>query len=499
MPSGPGVRVDAGVESGCGISPYYDPMVAKIIAWGASRDVALGRLRRALAGTALFGPANNRDFLLDVLGRSGFESGAATTVFPGGGISRRVRRRAGRSTSMAIAAVLTHLHRCDRAMAASAPPIPSLRDWSSTGALASHFAYSTGEGAVPVVVHTRGDGGYRVSVADEAMDIAVAGRDDNSAVVEVDGAPRRVLYHSVDRRCIHLANGSHSGAWTDVLGIRAPADEADAGHRLVAPMHGVLVDLAVKPGDRVSSGYRLGVLEAMKMQHELTAHGDGIVGKVHLRWARRWRRALSYWILNRRPENEALKQETDFRDESDALDRVLASLSPAGCQRPTQFKGWTLNDIVTHLHVWNQAADYALNEPDAFQRFLAKAGPAMMSGDMRAVEHEQQGGHAGSELVERWRAFLSRHGRPLRRRRSENPDPVGRPVDVGTLGHDRAADGDLGPRAGDLRRAGHRTHRHRPHRQHCRAGRKDLRIQFRQPQADTARAGAPCATDGPVR
>ncbi len=100
-----------------------------------------------------------------------------------------------------------------------------------------------------------------------------------------------------------------------------------------------------------------------------------------------------------------MKQATDFRDESDALYRVLASLSPADYQRPTQFKGWTLNDIVTHLHVWNQAADYALNEPDAFQRFLAKAGPAMMSGDMRAVEHEQQGGHAGSELVEIWRAF----------------------------------------------------------------------------------------------
>ena len=81
--TGEGVRVDAGIETGMEISPFYDPMVAKVIAWGDSREIARHRLINALKETALFGSTTNRSFLIDVLGREAFAKGEATTAFIG--------------------------------------------------------------------------------------------------------------------------------------------------------------------------------------------------------------------------------------------------------------------------------------------------------------------------------------------------------------------------------------------------------------------------------
>ena len=80
-PLGEGVRVDHGLLSGQEISPFYDPMIAKIIAWGEDRHTACRRLVRALENTVLFGVENNRRFLLDVLRRPAFVAGEATTAF----------------------------------------------------------------------------------------------------------------------------------------------------------------------------------------------------------------------------------------------------------------------------------------------------------------------------------------------------------------------------------------------------------------------------------
>ncbi|MEM7459839.1 MAG: acetyl-CoA carboxylase biotin carboxylase subunit, partial [Pseudomonadota bacterium] len=80
-PEGEGIRVDDGIETRSDVSPFYDAMVAKIIAKGDTRPEALRRLRAALESTALFGPATNRDFLIDALSQPEFAEGAATTAF----------------------------------------------------------------------------------------------------------------------------------------------------------------------------------------------------------------------------------------------------------------------------------------------------------------------------------------------------------------------------------------------------------------------------------
>jgi len=101
-----------------------------------------------------------------------------------------------------------------------------------------------------------------------------------------------------------------------------------------------------------------------------------------------------------------IEQAWDFRDESEALHRTLAPLADADFARATQFKGWTINDVVSHLHAWNRAADLGLRDPDGFARFrdqlLAELGKGR-----RIVEIEKGwlDGLANRALVEEWRRF----------------------------------------------------------------------------------------------
>lgn len=100
------------------------------------------------------------------------------------------------------------------------------------------------------------------------------------------------------------------------------------------------------------------------------------------------------------------QQPLDFRDESEALYRVLADLGDADFRRTTQFKGWTIHDVVSHLHAWNWAADLSLNDPAGFQDFLAKTLGEMAKGRrIRAVEADWLDDKEGRARLEQWREF----------------------------------------------------------------------------------------------
>jgi uncharacterized protein (TIGR03084 family) len=97
-----------------------------------------------------------------------------------------------------------------------------------------------------------------------------------------------------------------------------------------------------------------------------------------------------------------LQQAIDFRDESDALHALLAPLSDADLARPTRFKGWTIDDIVGHLHFWNAAARRALLDEAGFVELLGRVMQGLKTG-LRAFEDHENGGLKGRPLLAAWR------------------------------------------------------------------------------------------------
>jgi uncharacterized protein (TIGR03084 family) len=97
-----------------------------------------------------------------------------------------------------------------------------------------------------------------------------------------------------------------------------------------------------------------------------------------------------------------MQQATDFLNESEALSALLAPLSDADFEMPTQFKGWTINNIIRHLHVWNIAADLALSDEAAFGEFIAKMMAGVRGGRLPDFEAEYLGGLSGHDLAAAW-------------------------------------------------------------------------------------------------
>lgn len=105
-----------------------------------------------------------------------------------------------------------------------------------------------------------------------------------------------------------------------------------------------------------------------------------------------------------------LQEAIDFREESDALAALLSGLNDEDFARPTQFKGWTVNDVIEHLHVWNWAADTALADEERFLTFIAAIGEHIgAGGTLRSFEGDWNrshwGGLAGRRLLEAWQGY----------------------------------------------------------------------------------------------
>ena len=104
-----------------------------------------------------------------------------------------------------------------------------------------------------------------------------------------------------------------------------------------------------------------------------------------------------------------MEQARDFFDESEALAAVLDGLDAADWNRATQFKGWTINDVIVHLHYWNRSADLALTDPDAFSAELGKLREVLAGSGLREYENSAIS-ERGAELFGAWRALYSDMG-----------------------------------------------------------------------------------------
>ncbi|MCE3551600.1 biotin/lipoyl-binding protein [Pseudonocardia sp. RS11V-5] len=278
IPDLPGVRVDTGVADGSVVSPHYDPMLAKVIAHGRTRGEAARTLARALQRAEIHGVTTNRDLLVDVLREEEFLAGRTDTGYltrhpdlVSGGSRSGITHHAP-AVAAALASQATH-----RAEAQVLGGLPS--GWRNVGGMPQKVAYTLGDETLEVAYAFR-RGGLTASVNGTPLDVRLLGATPDAVELEVDGVRRRYTVHRVPGWSF-VDGPDGSAALAEVPRFADPDAVAHAGS-LLAPMPGGVVRVLAAPGDIVTAGQALVVLEAMKMEHTVAAPVDGVVGEVHV-------------------------------------------------------------------------------------------------------------------------------------------------------------------------------------------------------------------------
>jgi 3-methylcrotonyl-CoA carboxylase alpha subunit len=278
------VRVDSGVEPGAEISPHYDPMIAKLIVWGADRAAALARLRAALDEVEIAGPRTNVAFLNRVAASTAFSQAVLDTgliernrdaLFPAAAGTPREMLAGAAYAELALEKTTVRA----QALASGDPHSPwyDVDGWRLNEDSHHDFVFLEGEG-----VHTA-----RVRFLPEGMRLEIDGRDHAFDGEPLDDGRLRVV---LDGNSFKLRAVRDGGLWHLFCGgeyrrfalrdeLHGLDEDAESGS-LAAPMPGKVIAVMVKAGDRVSKGSPLLVLEAMKMEHTIAAPADGLVKDV---------------------------------------------------------------------------------------------------------------------------------------------------------------------------------------------------------------------------
>jgi len=273
-PVGVGLRTDAGIESGSAVSPFYDSLVAKVMARGEDRPGAVARLARALVALEVDGLETNRELLAAVLADPVFVGGEARIDFLD---SRRDLRDAAlgetarrRHASAAAAALLV------RRAASSVVPVPGA-GWRNVGT--AHHVDTFSDATGPLEVRSGSpDRPLAVLEGDQWVDVGPAQAADGVVDLTADGVRRRYRVR---------LDGQHAevnGPEGQSSFIRRTEDDPDPRGGLAgecrAPLPGAVTKVLVAVGDEVAGGAGLVVLEAMKMEHTLRTAGAGTVARV---------------------------------------------------------------------------------------------------------------------------------------------------------------------------------------------------------------------------
>ena len=271
------VRVDTGVEQGDTITPFYDPMIAKLIVWDVDREAALRRMQQALAACQVVGVTTNAGFLRRLVGTASFSQAKLDTALIEREQDALGAPAAGDEALWTLAAVAATVTTASAAVDACDPRSPwQAQDGWRIGASASRLLpLQQGERQHTLRVWTQPDGWQVQRDAEPAQQ--VSGRfADGQLDVTLDGQRWRAGVLRDDSQVyLFTAQGQQRFTVHDPVGESEQAT-ADAGS-LLAPMPGRIVATLVEPGSKVSRGTPLVVLEAMKMEHTLAAPADGTV------------------------------------------------------------------------------------------------------------------------------------------------------------------------------------------------------------------------------
>jgi geranyl-CoA carboxylase alpha subunit len=263
-----GVRVDDGIAQGSVISPYYDPMVAKIIVHGRDRDDAIRRLRAALANTPLLGLKNNGRFLSDLVDHPAFRKAEMTTTL--------IDKWQEQGESLLQAPVPGD---AVWRVAAMVMAMRAGSSWRADSVAAFDMRLQCGEQLRNIRVRPDRGGGVAVTMDGVTVEAGVLGLADGKLRYTVDGVTRSAIAVFVGAT-LHLALDGHSFVFAE----GSPFPDADArkdASKARSPVAGRVTQVLVAAGAAVQVGQQLVCVEAMKMEMWLCAEADGVVHAVH--------------------------------------------------------------------------------------------------------------------------------------------------------------------------------------------------------------------------
>ena len=273
---GPGIRVDAGYETGSQVGANYDPMLAKVIAHAPTREEAARRLAVALSGMRIHGPGTNRDLLVHILRHPEFLAGRTTTDFlernDPAVLGSPLADAATAGTHAIAAALCGQAGR--RGVATVQPTLPS--GWRNAPSQPHRVAFECDGGRLEVGY--RLGRGLRVEVGGEAIEVVVESVSPDQCDLVTDGVRRRYLVERDD----HVYHVDSPLGYTRLLQLtRFPLPaRRDAAGSLHSAMPGIVVRILVQAGQHVEQGQELMVVEAMKMEHRILAPWAGTVTEI---------------------------------------------------------------------------------------------------------------------------------------------------------------------------------------------------------------------------
>lgn len=275
-PDRPGIRLDSALAPrNARVEVFYDPMLAKVIAYGRTRGQALALCEQALRRAAIHGLITNRDLLVRVLADPDFKSGDFATDFLTGERLDRLSAPLLSAAEEADAAAAAAAVLDARAVAAS--PLPHVRaGWRNVGTREATPRFRVGEREV--AAEDAAAAGATVTVVGGAE----AGSEATRVAVDRGGVRRMLevsVYGDADETVVEVDGATGAAALT--LIDRLPsADAAAAAGSLLAPMPGVITRLGAAAGERVEAGQPVLWMEAMKMEHAINAPVDGVIASI---------------------------------------------------------------------------------------------------------------------------------------------------------------------------------------------------------------------------
>ena len=286
------IRVDGGVRMGDTISPFYDPMIAKLIVWGADRDQARARMVQALAQTQVVGVHTNVAFLTRLMTDQAFAAGDLDT-----GLIEQQRATLlpapAPASHEALAFAVAALLLCETAAVSDDDPWARTDGWRLNGLFQRTLSWMDQEGARSCVLHRQGadqvlemDGeryafGWRTAKSVHTAKNHNTGKHDNTAAENIELTLGSLAITGTVVRRDERFDVFSSGAMTALV-LKDPLTHATDGQSepaggLTAPMPGKVIAVHVAVGDKVKRGQALLVMEAMKMEHTIAAPGEGTV------------------------------------------------------------------------------------------------------------------------------------------------------------------------------------------------------------------------------